>query len=172
MHGIPYTMTPTLPNRLLWIKGLGNGTPTSSASSNNITNAPNLPWTAIGDAETHLLRELTSLYWEGVKRELEVVLLTLKKWQEPEYSSVVLDDEKENFIHGFDSFIDQVSQESRAFAVRYGMLNTCSLMSIYNLHFWTEYVAKAVERSNLIRCNSLLNLTDINSFRRGKRFSW
>ncbi|KAI9779636.1 MAG: hypothetical protein M1839_007301 [Geoglossum umbratile] len=113
-------MTRTLPNRLLWIKGLGMGTPTSSASSNNITNAPNLPWTVIGDAETHLLQELTSLYWEGVKRELEVVLLTLKKWQEPEYSSVVLDDEKENFIHGFDSFIDQVSQESRAFAVRYG----------------------------------------------------
>ncbi|KAH8587283.1 hypothetical protein B0O99DRAFT_556899 [Bisporella sp. PMI_857] len=113
-------MTRTLPNRLLWIKGLGNRTPTSSASSNNITNAPNLPWTVIGDAETHLLQELTSLYWEGVKRELEVVLLTLKKWQEPEYSSVVLDDEEEKFIHGFDSFIDQVSQESRAFAVRYG----------------------------------------------------
>jgi len=115
-------MTRTLPNRLLWMKALRNGTPSSSPSSNNITNAPNLPWTEIGDAETYLRQELTSLYWEGVKRELEVILLTLKKWQEPEYSSVVLDDEKEKFVHGFDTFIDQVSQESRAFAIRYGML--------------------------------------------------
>ena len=115
-------MTRTLSNRLLWMKSIRNGTPSSSPSSNNITNAPNLPWTEIGDAGTYLLQELTSLYWEGVKRELEVILLTLKKWQEPEYSSVVLDDEKEKFVHGFDTFIDQVSQESREFAIRYGML--------------------------------------------------
>jgi len=30
-----------------------------------------------------------------------------------------LDDENDNFIHGFDTFIDQVSQESRAFAIKY-----------------------------------------------------
>jgi hypothetical protein len=99
-------------------RGQGSG---PSVPSSNITDAPNLPWASIGDSETHLLEELKSLYWQGVKCELEVILLTLKKWQEPEYSLVVLDDEDDDFIHGFDTFIDQVSQESRAFASRYGM---------------------------------------------------
>jgi hypothetical protein len=119
-------MTRTIPHIPLWLKGLGNSS--SPTSSNNITNAPDLPWAVIGDAENHLLQGLKELYWGGVKRELEVILLTLKKWQQPEYNSVVLDDEKDGFVHGFDTFIDQVSQQSRAFAKRYGMLNTISLI--------------------------------------------
>jgi len=118
-----FDMSRPFQNQLLRLKGLRNRPTTSSTSSNNITNAPNIPWIEIGDAESHLLQELRNLYWDGVKRELEVILLTLKQWQESEYASVMLEDETDRFVHGFDTFIDQVSQESRAFAVRYGTLN-------------------------------------------------
>jgi hypothetical protein len=93
----------------------------SSASlSDDITPSPDLPWNPIGPAEDNLLRELEEMYWGGVRQELEVIILTLKKWQQPEFNSVELGDETDDFIHGFDTFIDQVSQESRAFAIRYG----------------------------------------------------
>lgn len=62
------------------------------------------------------------MYWNGVKRELAHILLTLRKWQQPEYASTILSDETDNFIHGFDTFIDQVSETSREFAARYGKL--------------------------------------------------
>lgn len=96
----------------------------SAVLDSNITQAPDVPWTLIGSAEETLLSELGKMYWEGVRQELEVILLTLKKWQQPEYSSVLLKDETDSFIHGFDTFIDQVSQESRAFASRYGMFKS------------------------------------------------
>jgi hypothetical protein len=100
---------------------LRSSSSTKASDSSNITPAPDLPWHLIGPAEDHLLAELEKMYWEGVRRDLEIILLTLKKWQQPEYSSVFLSDETDSFIHGFDTFIDQVSQESRAFATRYGM---------------------------------------------------
>lgn len=88
----------------------------------DITPRPDIPWTEIGTGKKTLQRELEQLYWQGIKGELENIVLALKSWQElPDYSTVVLVDETDNHIHGFDSFIDQVSQESRAFAVRYGM---------------------------------------------------
>jgi hypothetical protein len=105
-----------------WRSSLKASDHQSAVPSSNITPAPDLPWTLIGSADESLLSELGKMYWEGVRQELEVILLTLKKWQQPEYSSVLLKDETDGFIHGFDTFIDQVSQESRAFASRYGVL--------------------------------------------------
>jgi len=100
---------------------LSRASKVQSAASTNITPAPNIPWHLIGPAQNHLLEELENLYWEGVRGELEIIIRTLRIWQQQNYSSVVLDDENDDFIHGFDTFIDQVSQESRAFATRYGM---------------------------------------------------
>jgi hypothetical protein len=116
-------MAPSIAHLAPWLsqgRGVGHSS-SSTPSTGNITNQPDLPWNLVGDAETHLLQELKKLYWMGVKSDLEAILFTLKKWQQPEYASVVLDDEKDGFIHGFDTFIDQVCQESRAFATRYGM---------------------------------------------------
>ena len=93
---------------------------TESAHSENITPAPSIPWQLIGPARKHLLGRLSEMYWDGVKRELEVIIRTLRTWQQKQYESVVLKDENDDFVHGFDTFIDQVSQKSRAFATRYG----------------------------------------------------
>ena len=95
---------------------------TQSAHSENITPAPNLPWQFVGPARDHLLDRLNKLYWDGVKGELEVIIRTLRTWQQPQYQSVIVNDENDDFVHGFDTFIDQVSQKSRAFAHRYGTL--------------------------------------------------
>lgn len=95
----------------------------SDQPSGHINAAPDIAWERIGSEEggaQTLLLELEQMYWDGVKNELEVILLALKQWQEAEYSSVSLEDESDDFVHGFDTFIDQVSQESRAFAHRYG----------------------------------------------------
>ena len=94
----------------------GQGIPQSSS----ITTSPNLKWSPIkGPVEETLFPELQTMYWNGVKRELARILLTLKKWQQPEYASTILVDEKDDFIHGFDTFVDQVSESSRDFASRY-----------------------------------------------------
>lgn len=95
----------------------------SERPSGHITPAPDLSWERVGPEVVTfeaLLQQLEKIYWDGMKNELEVILLTLKRWQEAEYSSVLLDDETDDFVHGFDTFIDQVSQQSRAFADRYG----------------------------------------------------
>lgn len=81
----------------------------------NITHSEDIPWTLIGDAEHHLLSELEQLYWIGVEHELESILLTLKTWEEHKQT---LPEESDNFVHGFDTFIDQVNEESREFADR------------------------------------------------------
>ena len=104
----------------------------SSPSSGHITAAPNLSWELVGDegnGAQSLLPELEQMYWDGVKNELEAIVLTLKRWQDAEYSSVSLDEETDDFVHGFDTFIDQVSKESRAFAERYG--KTVATLIIY-----------------------------------------
>lgn len=94
----------------------------TASSSGHITDSENIPWTLIGEAKDHLLVELEQLYWIGVEHELESILFTLKAWQSPGLSNISLDDESDTFIHGFDSFIDQVSEESRGFADQVGML--------------------------------------------------
>ncbi|ORY16587.1 hypothetical protein BCR34DRAFT_671613 [Clohesyomyces aquaticus] len=73
-------------------------------------------WQRIGEAQHHLLKALEELYWAGVEQELESVLIALRAWQRPENSKVELDDEEDSFIHGFDTFIDQISEDSRSFA--------------------------------------------------------
>lgn len=92
----------------------------------NITHAPRAPWKLVGPASAHLQSELETLYWYGVRLELENTIRTLKTWQQSEYTDVAVDDEHDNNLHGFDTFIDQVTQETRAFAIRYG-----SALSVY-----------------------------------------
>jgi hypothetical protein len=92
------------------------------SSSSNITGSENRPWTLIGEAKDHLIAELEQLYWMGVEQELESVILTLKTWQLEKLSEVTLEDESDNFVHGFDTFIDQVSEESRQFAGQVGIM--------------------------------------------------
>jgi hypothetical protein len=92
----------------------------TSSSSSNITNLEERPWTLIGEAKDHLLAELEQLYWIGIERELISVLLTLRTWQSRELSTVTLADESDSFVHGFDTFIDQVSERSREFADQFG----------------------------------------------------
>jgi hypothetical protein len=45
------------------------------------------------------------MYWSGVKHELIGILFTLKEWQLKKYESIILDDETDDFIHGFDTFV-------------------------------------------------------------------
>lgn len=92
------------------------------SASSDITPAPDLAWALVGNGQDHLFRELESLYWDGVKAEVENIVRTLKAWQQPELSGVKIKDETDRHIHGFDTFLDNVSQETRAFAVRYGRL--------------------------------------------------
>ncbi len=88
----------------------------------NITAATDASWTSLGPGNAALLPELEELYWEGVRGELENIIWTLKTWQKPEFSDVTVADEQDDFDHGFDTFIDQVTEESRAFALRYGAI--------------------------------------------------
>jgi hypothetical protein len=87
-----------------------------TSSSYDLQYVPKIPWHELDSTEKNLLAELRSMYWAGVKREMAYILLTLREWQQPKYASVVLNDEKDKFVHGFDTFIDQVSQPSRKFA--------------------------------------------------------
>jgi hypothetical protein len=85
-------------------------------------------WITIdGPVQETLLPQLQGMHWAGVKQELIHVLLTLAKWRQPVYSSTVLSDETDSFVHGFDTFMDQVSESARDFAVRYGELNILGL---------------------------------------------
>jgi hypothetical protein len=94
--------------------------PLLSSSQPSLTPAPDTPWTLLGLGKEVLLPELEALYWEGVRGELENIIRTLNTWNRSEFSDVKVDDEDDTFIHGFDTFIDQVTEESRAFAIRYG----------------------------------------------------
>ena len=91
----------------------------SGPLTGNITASSDLPWRNLGVADDYLFKELEQMYWNGVKREIEVILITLRRWQESEDGLKELVDDTDDFIHGFDTFIDQVSQESRAFATHY-----------------------------------------------------
>lgn len=85
-----------------------------------ITSLPSSKWEQIkGPVQETLLPELQKMYWDGVKRELAHILLTLRQWQQPKFASTTLTDENDDFIHGFDTFVDQVSERSRDFAERY-----------------------------------------------------
>ncbi|KAM0553391.1 hypothetical protein ACHAPJ_007405 [Fusarium lateritium] len=93
--------------------------PVSSASSGaHITNAPPIPSTSIGPAAEHLENELLKMYWQGVERELPYLLLTFRRWQSRQDSSGFLPDEEDDHIHGFDTFLDSLSDTSRQFHER------------------------------------------------------
>ncbi|KAE8351976.1 hypothetical protein BDV28DRAFT_149485 [Aspergillus coremiiformis] len=92
----------------------------SQPSQTNITHAPDISWEPIGPGKSHLLQELEALYWTGIEIELENIIRTLKIWQQPEHADISISDENDDDIHGFDTFLDQVCQETRAFALRYG----------------------------------------------------
>ncbi|GIJ86992.1 hypothetical protein Asppvi_005891 [Aspergillus pseudoviridinutans] len=91
-----------------------------SQPSNFITPASReeAAWSSVGAGKEILFSELERLYWEGVKEELENIIRTLKVWQQPEFADIVVADETDDFVHGFDTFLDQVGQEARAFAIR------------------------------------------------------
>ncbi|PNY28891.1 Uncharacterized protein TCAP_01186 [Tolypocladium capitatum] len=93
----------------------------SSTSGSHVTDAPDISRTAIGPAAAHLEQQMLDLYWAGVKKELPHLLLTLRKWQQRrDLADARLRDETPacSFIHGYDTFLDQVSHSSRRFSQR------------------------------------------------------
>lgn len=93
--------------------------PVASASA-HVSNGTDLDWTFIPHPEHSLLQELKKLYWNGVRRELIDIIFTLKTWQHEDFAEVVLSDETDQEIYGFDTFLDQVNESSRDFALLYG----------------------------------------------------
>lgn len=78
-------------------------------------------WEEIQHAETALTRELQNMFWTGVQRELVEIIRTLRYWRDGDtLKDVELEEEKDYDICGFDTFLDQVSESSREFAVEYG----------------------------------------------------
>ena len=105
-------------------KGNSKSTPQSqSSASSNITSAPDQPWVQVGPAKDHLFVKLKELYWIGVRTELENILFTLKEWQASDYTDPIPLESEEDFVHGFDTFVDQVNQGARDLAKRYGIPN-------------------------------------------------
>jgi hypothetical protein len=101
----------------------------------HISNGVKLQWELIPNARDVLLSELESMYWNGVKRELKHITLTLKAWEQPELANTVLEDEINNEICGFDTFIDQVNEDSRDFALQYGQFPPSTSNSTFRLTF-------------------------------------
>ncbi len=93
--------------------------PGASASA-HVGDGTNLKWTSIPNPQQALLQELRQLYWNGVKRELIDIIFTLKTWQHEDFEKVALSDETDQEIIGFDTFLDQVNESSRDFALQYG----------------------------------------------------
>ena len=92
-----------------------------ASSPSSITPAPSLPWTSLGAARDHLLDELEALYWDGAAAELDNVVRTLRAWhheQHPNLADVTVEDEDDDNVYGFDTFLDQVSEEAREKCIR------------------------------------------------------
>ncbi|UNI15712.1 hypothetical protein JDV02_002218 [Purpureocillium takamizusanense] len=93
-------------------------------SPSSITpSSPNLPWTPLGGASReHLFHELEALYWDGVASELENIVRALHAWhhaqQQPDLADVTVEDEDDDKVYGFDTFLDQVSGEARERVIR------------------------------------------------------
>ncbi len=83
-------------------------------------NKKKLDWTEIGAAQDALLLELQAMFWDGVQHELKDMIRTLREWRSEELKDVGLEDEKNENIYGFDTFVDQVIESSREFSVQYG----------------------------------------------------
>lgn len=99
-----------------------------ASSGNPNTKRGNLRREFIGPASDHLRSKILDLYWQGVKRELADIVLNLNKWQmRSKFAETVLPDEKTSFIHGYDTFLDQVNKTSRDFNSRNRPLEDDSL---------------------------------------------
>ncbi|KAG8672287.1 hypothetical protein FPOAC2_05665 [Fusarium poae] len=90
----------------------------SASRDARITKPCQIPRKNIGLAVDHLQHELLDMYWQGVERELPYLLLTFRHWQSGKETSHLLPDEEDQHIHGYDTFIDQVSDISRQFHER------------------------------------------------------
>lgn len=101
--------------------------PSSFRSPRNISKVNEIKsskWEAVGNSRSALKEQLGNLYWDGVRQELKVILFTLKKLQQPACKEV-LEREQETLSDdtpfGFETFVDQVSLESRRLAYSYGI---------------------------------------------------
>ncbi|KAL4922976.1 uncharacterized protein BDV17DRAFT_278354 [Aspergillus undulatus] len=80
---------------------------------------PALSWTEIGPATEHLAKEVGRLYWEGARNEIENIIHTLQMWRRPEYAAAALVSDNDGDVHGYDTFLGQVNQQARSFALRH-----------------------------------------------------
>ncbi|KAF2137416.1 uncharacterized protein K452DRAFT_341203 [Aplosporella prunicola CBS 121167] len=89
-------------------------------SPKNISKIKKSSWVQVGFRKESYMKQIESLYWDGVKQELRLILLTLKKLQEPKFCSIYRQEKEQNeCLYGFETFVDQVSRKSRAFADTY-----------------------------------------------------
>ena len=79
----------------------------------DVTDAPE------GLAADELYSQLLEMYWLSVTREMKHILLTLRTWQRPPYESTILPDEENDFIHGYDTFMEQLSQSTHSLAQKH-----------------------------------------------------
>ncbi|KAH7323242.1 hypothetical protein B0I35DRAFT_500117 [Stachybotrys elegans] len=100
-----------------WLDRATSSTGIVDSASGHITEGVRVEKTPIGPAAEHLRSQMIDLYWRGVRRELSEIILNLQAWQRPRFASPV-EDEKNNLIHGYDTFIDQVSRYSRGYTTR------------------------------------------------------
>jgi hypothetical protein len=118
----PTSSAPAIPDGSFASSSIPSSSPDFSGS--HITDGKSIPREKIGPASVHLEKQMQALYWQGVKRELSGIILTLRAWQlRPEMADTVLADEQPeegygNSIHGYEMFMDQVSQSARDFATR------------------------------------------------------
>ncbi|KAK7619197.1 hypothetical protein IWX50DRAFT_233073 [Phyllosticta citricarpa] len=89
----------------------------NSRSTKHISEIEKSSWTYVGNARYKLKQQLVDLYWDGVRQELENILFTLKKLQEPRYDSIWKEKDAVDVdgLYGFETFIGQVYERSRAF---------------------------------------------------------
>ncbi|KAK0722628.1 hypothetical protein B0T26DRAFT_228208 [Lasiosphaeria miniovina] len=116
-------MSPLAPGVLAKLTGkIANLNPFNQLSDSICLTSTNTrpQWEEVPEAASALVRELEQLYWDGIRRELIEVIRTLKAWQHADLRDVELNEEKDGVeICGFDTFLDQVSESSREFAVDY-----------------------------------------------------
>lgn len=96
----------------------GVSSPSASTTPSHVTKSNAYPRAEIGPAALHLRDEMLKMYWAGVRRELPGILLSLETWQSGKHADP-LPDEEDAHLHGYDTFVDQVSNTSRHFAHRY-----------------------------------------------------
>ncbi|KAH8591655.1 hypothetical protein B0O99DRAFT_267996 [Bisporella sp. PMI_857] len=137
-----------------YIKPLGKKL---AASQEYITSSDYEPskWKDIPNAQMSLLPELQKMYWGCVRQELVNILLTLKAWRHPDCLDVELEDERDSEIYGFDTFIDQVNESSRDFAVQYAREKASRMQQTAAGDFIPqEYILQGIARKFLANLQS------------------